>query len=287
MENLIGKELNEAIFLADKSGITELRIRKGRPLQMEVNGEICDCVNALGKRIVIDGEDIKKIVLNFCDGSFFSRESEVNEGFLSKYGARLGISGACDYQTGVIKSIEEITSLALRLPFKGEITPTKEASLIGKNLLSTLVISPFGAGKTTFLKQLLLAFPKNKKVFLCDERGEFSGEFSMLDNVDAISFAKKNKAFEIAIRLFSPNAIVIDEMFYSLDAKLLQKARMAGVAIFASFHGRSEVDYIGSEVYEKGIFSRYVILSETKGKGTVEYVLDENFQKLQIYSGDC
>ncbi len=76
---------------------------------------------------------------------------------------------------------------------------------------------------------------------------------------------------------------MIDEMFYSLDATLLEKARMAGVAIYASFHGRNIEDYQNSEVFKNGIFQRYVILSERSGKGTVESVLDENYCKINIY----
>ncbi|MFI3167047.1 MAG: hypothetical protein R3Y32_02900 [Bacillota bacterium] len=283
MENLIGQELANAISHIERKSITELRFRLGKPLQMECGGEISDVINPIGKKIIVEKRDLKEVILNFANGSFFSKECEIKDGFLSKNGARLGICGVCDFQTGEISSIANVTSLALRLPFKGKITPCIHAKYVAENLSSTLVISPYGAGKTTFLKKILLSFPKNKKVFLCDERGEFAYFAENLENVDHMQNSKKNKSFEIAIRLFSPHAIMIDEMFYQLDSALLAKARMAGIAIYASFHGRCEQDYQNSEVYKSGIFKNYVILSEKFGKGTVEKVLDENFAEVKIY----
>ncbi|MFI3129190.1 MAG: hypothetical protein R3Y18_03905 [Bacillota bacterium] len=283
MENLIGQELAKAVSHYKRENLTELRLRIGSPLQVEYCGEMMEAVSPLGKKIMIEKSDIKTLVQNFTNGSFFSKEVEIKEGFLTKNGARLGVCGNCGYLSGEISSIADITSLALRLPFQGEIIPCVHASNIAKNTLSTLVISPYGVGKTTFLKKILTAFPKNKKVFLCDERGEFLGATENLTNVDTMRFAKKNKAFEIAIRLFSPHVIMIDEMFYSLDAGLLEKARMAGIAIYASFHGRNIQDYKNSEVFKGEIFQRYVILSEKNGKGTVDAVLDENFREINIY----
>ncbi len=286
MENLIGQELANADSHYKRENLTELRLRIGKPLQVEYCGEITKALSPLGKEIMIEKSDIKTVVQNFTNGSFFSREVEIKEGFLTKNGARLGVCGECGYLSGEISSISDITSLALRLPFQGKIAPCVHSNLIAKSTFSTLVISPYGAGKTTFLKKILSAFPKNKKVFLCDERGEFLGATENLANVDTMRFAKKNKAFEIAIRLFSPHVIMIDEMFYCLDAGLLEKARMAGVAIYASFHGRNIEDYKKSEVFKESIFQRYVILSEKNGKGTVEAVLDENYREINIYKSD-
>ncbi len=283
MENLIGQELASAISHCERGKLTELRFRIGKPLQMEYEGKVTNALTQLGKEIIIEKSDIKNIVLNFSNGSFFSKEVEIKEGFLTKGGARLGVCGVCGYISGEIQSISDITSLALRLPFAGEITPCCFAKSIAKNTLSTLVISPYGAGKTTFLKKILNAFTNDKKVFLCDERGEFSGVSDSLINVDVMQFSKKNKSFEIAIRLFSPHVIMVDEMFYSLDSNLLEKARMAGISIYASFHGRDIEDYKNSEVFKSGIFQRYVILSEKSGKGTVERVLDEQYCDITIY----
>ncbi len=282
MEKLIGQELARLISHIDRKNLTELRFREKHPLQMEFGGEICDVLTPLGKGIIIEKSDIKEVILNFTQGSFFSKEGQIREGYLSKNGARLGICGNCDVISGEISSIADITSLALRLPYMGKITPCAVSSFVANSLSSTLVIAPFGAGKTTFLKKVLHAFPKNKKVFLCDERGEFAEIAPTLSNVDCMRSAKKNKAFEIAIRTFSPHAVVIDEMFYQLDSELLKKAKMAGIAVFASFHGRSEIDYKNSEVYKKGLFKNYVILSEKFGKGGVLKLLDENFCEVKI-----
>ncbi len=284
MEDLIGQELWGAVSHYKREKLTELRFRIGCALQVEYCGEIQDAKTQLGKKIMIEKRDIKEVVQNFTGGSFFSREVEIKEGFLTKNGARLGVCGVCGYISGEISSISDITSLALRLPFQGKITPCAHSKYIANQTLSTLVISPYGAGKTTFLKKILTGFQQNKKVFLCDERGEFCDMTERLPNVDTMRFARKNKAFEIAIRLFSPHVIMIDEMFYSLDAKLLEKARMAGVAIYASFHGRNIEDYKKSEVFKGDIFQRYVILSEKNGKGTVECMLDENYCEINIYN---
>lgn len=284
MENLIGQELSQAIAHIKRENLQELRLRIGKPLQMEYSGEVVDVLSPIGKKITIEKSDIKDVVLNFSNGSFFSKEWQIKQGYLSKNGARLGICGSCDFQTGEITSIANITSLALRLPFESEIKTGIHASNIAKNMQSTLVISPYGAGKTTFLKSILMAFPKNKKIFICDDRGEFSTVAKALENADCMQNASKNRAFEAAIRLFSPHAIVVDEMFYGIDANLLEKARMAGISIYASYHGRSEQDYQKSELFKANIFSRYVILSEKFGKGTVEKVLDENFEEIKIYN---
>lgn len=282
MKNFIGQEIYSQISHYEKSKITELRFREGKPLQMEYGGEMIFSKSPIGKEIIVEKSDIKKIVLSFCDGTLFTKEKQIGEGFLTKDGARLGICGECDMLSGELKSTENITSLALRLPFCGELLGSCEAKFIARSMQSTLVIAPFGAGKTTFLKRVLASFPQNKKIFLCDDRGEFGGFFENLENVDCMKNAKKNKAFEIAIRTFSPHALMIDEMFYSLDSELLKKAQLAGISIFASFHGRSLDDYINSELYSRGLFYHFVVLGEKRGKGSVEGVYLENGTRVYI-----
>ena len=132
------------------------------------------------------------------------------------------------------------------------------------------------------MKKIILSTNISTKVFVCDERGEFENILDKIQNADYIQNAKKNVSLDIAMRLFSPHVVFVDELFYDFDTKLLSKAKSAGIKIYASFHGRDINDFIDSDVYKKHLFDRYVILSERQGKGTIDHILDDNFEEIKI-----
>ena len=146
--------------------------------------------------------------------------------------------------------------------------------LSGDHVLSTLVLSPPGAGKTTFLRDFVCQLSERNYAFnvlVLDERGELDlGESSALGNfADKISFARKKVGFENGIRSLSPNIIVTDELGQEEDLDAVRYAVNCGVTIIASAHADSIETLLKKpafkEVIDEKVFSRYVLLSLRNG----------------------
>lgn len=160
-------------------------------------------------------------------------------------------------------------------------------------LYNTLVISPPGAGKTTFLRDFIYQLSIRNiclNVLVLDERGELAavnerGKSILESNfTDVLSFISKSAGFLYGIRSLNPDLIICDEIGEKEDADALRYASNCGVAVMASIHAES-IDELKNkedfkEIISEKIFERYVVLSKRNGPGTYENIYDENFNSV-------
>lgn len=284
-ERVSFNSLNELRFRADKPIVVAIGAKRYFLGEKGLTGSLKDAIKA--SKVMIED-----MIFRASECSIYSVNEQIKKGFIvTKGGIRLGLGGDMIEEAGKIKTMTNFSSLNIRLPhqIKNCSLPVFDMLLSGDHVLSTLVLSPPGAGKTTFLRDFVCQLSERNYAFnvlVLDERGELDlGESSALGNfADKISFARKKVGFENGIRSLSPNIIVTDELGQEEDLDAVRYAVNCGVTIIASAHADSIETLLKKpafkEVLDEKVFSRYVLLSLRNGPGTIEGVYNENFSRV-------
>lgn len=280
------------------SQLSEIRLRtdkpivvfvKGQPYYINEKGLCCDINSAM----YCSQDMIADIVYKASDYSIYSVSEQIKNGYITmSNGVRIGLCGNVIEENGQVKTITNWTSLNIRIPHM-----IKNISLCAfddivdeTGIHNTLVVSPPGAGKTTFLRDFLLQLSEHNyclNVCVIDERGEIAGGVdSKLDIgnfCDVISFCSKKVGFIQSIRAMNPGLIVTDELADKEDAKCLIDAMNCGVKVIATAHASSMEELRRKDFFANlpsHYFERYVLFSKREGPGTYEGTYNEKFSKI-------
>ena len=280
------------------TNVNEIRLRADKPILLVIGGQriflaengmtpnIHDALKAT--KIMIED-----IIFRASECSLYSVNEQIKRGFIvTEGGIRLGLGGDLVEEGEKIKTMTNFTSINIRIPheIKNCSLSTFEMLLGKEGVLNTLVVSPPGAGKTTYLRDFVCQLSERNfayNVLVLDERGELDiGKDGCLGNFsDKISFARKKIGFENGIRALSPNLIVTDELGQEEDIKAVEYAVNCGVNILASVHCDSIENLSFKPYFEKilhdKVFKRFVLLSLRNGPGTIEGVYNENFSRIR------
>lgn len=295
LPNKIYSILNEKVNF---NSINEIRLRAEKPILLSIGGQRIflgekGATANLKEAITISKIEIEDIIFRASECSIYSVNEQIKRGFIvTKGGIRLGLGGDVIEEAGNIKTMTNWNSINIRIPHE-----VKNCSLgafdfiVGEDgINNTLVVSPPGAGKTTFLRDFICQLSERNlayNVLVLDERGELDiGGKGIGNFADKIAFASKSVGFENGIRALAPNLIVTDELGKSEDVEALRYAVGCGVNILASIHcdtisNLAKKPYIEKLISEQ-IFKRFVLLSMRNGPGTIEGIYNENFSRLRI-----
>lgn len=278
--------------------LTEIRIRrnkpivvfvKGQPYYLSNNGLCCDIDEAL----VASQDMINEIVYKASDYSIYAVNEQIKQGYIMlESGVRVGICGNVVTENKSIKTIVSWSSLNIRIPHQ-----VKNSSLscfddiINENgIYNTLIISPPGAGKTTFIRDFLYQISNHNyclNISVIDERGEIAGgDNSTLDIgnfCDVMSYSTKTDGIAKCLRSMNPNLIVTDEIGNVEDTNCLIDAMNCGVKVLASIHASGIDDLKSKKVFQNlphNFFERYIVLSKREGPGTFEGIYNEKFARI-------
>ena len=290
--NILAKKVNF-------NSVNEIRLRADKPIVLLIGGQrtflgFNGTTSNLKDAIYPSKIMIEDIIFRASECSIYSVNEQIKRGFIvTQGGIRLGIGGDIVEENNKIKTMTNFSSVNIRLPHE-----IKNCSLSAFDYLveenkvyNTLVLSPPGAGKTTFLRDFICQLSERNyayNVLVLDERGELDiGSQGSIGNFsDKISFAKKAVGFENGIRALSPNIIVTDELGQAEDINAVEYAINCGVTVFASVHCDSIESFLKKPNFEKVIsdklFERYVLLSLRKGPGTLEGIYNENFSRVRL-----
>ena len=299
-------EITHAAKQLLKSGkenqITEIRLR-ANALQTISCGEKTYTVSSSGMPenqsffpLKLSSKELEDTVAGFCRGSLYSHAKEIENGFVSVSGIRVGICGKGMFDGSAPAGFSEILSLNIRIPCHIRNASDKLLHLIDKNgsrsLGGILVISPPGVGKTTFLRSLASALSSGyydggvytrKRICIIDERGEiYIQEAFQKSLADVISFLPKDYCIELCTRVMNPEYIFCDEIGSAEQAKSSLDAASKGITFIASCHGKDIEDLKRkkhfAELFDREIFATACVLSHKGEKRdcTVKFVSGQN-----------
>ena len=253
---------NASVYFSTDSGIKFLN-SNGR--LTSVDGDFC---------YTCTGEQLREIVKKACSYSVFAHQRELSRGYITYLsGIRIGVIAS---QTPDGFSLSGVTGLNIRLPCSGLFCENEQL----KQLLVTmntglLIAGPPASGKTTMLKYCcsFLSSGKNgyfKKLCVIDERNELSDSVffgGRALSLDIISGYEKKEAIERALRLFSPDIIVCDEIGSEAEVRGILSGLNSGVKFIATIHAADIMQLCRRrqfrELFTENVFDSVVFLSQS------------------------
>lgn len=260
-----------ALSPAARAGVEELRLRTGQPLRaLSGGGE-----RSLGGREV-GGEDLSSLLEAATHGSAHTALAGIRAGFVPlPGGCRLGLCGEASVSDGGVLTLRRLSSAAIRIAHEAPgCAAGIEATLLGRGVRDTLIVSPPGAGKTTLLRELIrLLSTRGRRVAVADERGEIAGvcaslpAFDLGPCADVMTGAPKAAAAEMLIRAMAPEVLAMDEITSPEDTEAALFAAGCGVKLLATAHAEGAEALRRRPLYRRLLDERVFELCVTVRRG--------------------
>ena len=299
--DILPEEVKKGVSGLNKNALCEIRLRAGKPAIVSMSGKNfllgeSGLVFEEDKAIFLGREEIEKFIFRASENSIYAVNNQIQQGFITiAGGVRIGVCGSIVVENGKIITINNFSSVNIRIPheIKNCSLPIIKFLLDEKGFKNTLIISPPGAGKTTFLRDIALQISNLNLAYnllVLDERFEIAScvNGQNLLNVgkftDVLSGANKRFGFDVGIRALKPDIIFTDELAGEEDVNSVIVASSCGIKLAASMHAKNILQLKSNSFFiklqESGVFERYIVLSQDNGPGTIDSVFDEKFNCL-------
>ena len=247
----------------------EVRVRAGRAVQFR-------CMNGESFGSMMEAERLPGLLAALADHSLHAREAELRQGYFTMAdGCRVGVCGRLIWDGDKVTGMGEIGSVCVRIcrEIDGAADGFYDAMFEDGRLLSTLIVSPPGMGKTTALRAAARRLSEDGyNVCIADERHELAtcvNGVPTLDvgpRTDVMDGCPKRIAIMHLLRAASPRVIVTDEIGEARDAEALSEAARCGVTVLASAHADSFEALKRRKNVSTEVFSVGILLGDTPGR---------------------
>ncbi|MDR2520283.1 MAG: stage III sporulation protein AA [Eubacteriaceae bacterium] len=275
--SLFGQAERDAILSSPLlEGLEEIRMRAGREAELCGRGQKAKAGFGATQQMILG------ILQNAAQKSLYAYEEQLRNGFLTiEGGHRIGFCGRVHRKGDDIASIDNFSSLNIRIAREIKGAAKRLYPYIDHNgrILSSLVISPPGVGKTTVLRDLARTISDGgKNVGIIDERCEIAcsidgrATLDVGERSDVLDNCPKAAGVALLTRSMSPDVIVTDEVSGKADYGAILSAVGFGISVLASAHA-SSLEELESKPYlkdilESGLFDRYLFIGR-KGKEAI------------------
>lgn len=302
LDNYLPSRIASALDKIPYNSLCELRLRAECPVVANIMGEnyylSSDILSKdANSSLDISFGEIQAILSRISNNSLYTINDQLLEGYVTiSGGIRIGVCGESVAVDNKLKTLKNISSINFRFPHFLKNCSLNLYPYLVKNGYpkSTLIISPPGAGKTTYLRDLVYQLSTREKllnILIVDERQEISSVFdgkisTKLKNIDVYSNCSKEFGFNNGIRSMKPDVIITDEINIEKDLDIIENALTSGVKVIATLHAGSINDLRNKPAFksllQKGLFERFVLLSNSNGVGTIEGIFDENLSLIGV-----
>ncbi|MDO4531381.1 MAG: stage III sporulation protein AA [Bacillota bacterium] len=292
IRRILPRRLRERITEEELLQAQEIRLRCGQPVALKgMDGSLRLMEERLSAR------ELREAVSFISEYSLYAFEEELRQGYLTLEGGhRVGFCGKAVLEGGEIRTLKQINALNIRIARqqKGWAEAFLPKLMEGKRFCHTLIVSPPCCGKTTLLRDMVRCLSeRHYAVGVVDERGEIC---PLRDGVpqmdvgcctDVLEGCPKAKGMVLLLRSMSPQIIAVDELGGAADAAAVGEVLRCGVQLLATAHGYgySDVRQRLKELVDAEIFERYLVLSDRRGTGTLEAILDKKGAVLERGDG--
>lgn len=285
------KDISESQF----ETIEEIRIRVNRQIIIYTEKSETVIPNSFS-----NAEDIMLTLELMSDYSLYALEEELKNGYITiQSGHRVGITGKAVLENGHIKTLKNINGLNIRISHQIIGCANKIIDYLHDNnrVYHTVIVSPPRCGKTTILRDIVRQLSNGCNgingitVGVVDERSEIAGCYKGIPQndigfrTDVLDACPKVEGIMMLLRSMSPDVIAVDEIGKKEDIYAIEEILNAGIKIICTVHGRTLEDIhdkpVLSELLEKKIFERVIVLSRKNGAGSVENIYDaKSFKRI-------
>lgn len=277
-----------ALQAEEKAAAEELRLRVGRPAAV-VAGEQERPLGPVGD--LVTPLDLEELCALAAEHSRYASHT-LKKGYITlRGGFRAGFCGTAVIKEGEVVNLKDISSAAIRISREKRRVAEEAIRKLtaGGGFPNTLILSPPGVGKTTFLRDAVRILGSGdrgippRRIALMDERGEIAvvhGGVPQMDvgeRTDVLEGCPKAEGIFMALRAMNPQIIAVDEITAEEDIRAMTMAANCGVALLATIHARDKAELMRKPLYAEllraGVFNHAVRI-EREGSAR-RYMVEE------------
>lgn len=288
----IREQLKQAVI--NLSDIQEIVLRTNKPLciyaQRGVRYLTCNgCLTSdLDSQplVVVSFAEISECFNIACGYSVYSHISEIKEGYVTiRGGHRVGICGTAVVSSDEVMNIRDISTVSIRLCREVENCGESVVSQIRSSSGGVIICGVPCSGKTTVLRDVarILSLHDRRRVSLVDTRGElasvYRGEPQLNVGLsDTLSAYPRAQGIIQAVRVFSPEFILCDEIGSPKDASAILNGLNSGVRFLVTAHAGDYTELKSKpfirDVLATGAFEKAIFLCGRDAPGVIKDVVN-------------